>query len=164
MKSIQAPRKRLWSDKLADSKDLPKTFKIAGRLSKRWGKGTCVIPAPLEVDAAMKRIRRGKLTTINEIRAALAKKHLVTMACPVTTGIFAWIAAHAADEAEQAGRKRITPYWRTLKAGGELNPKYPGGIKNLRARLEAEGHRVVARGKRYFVAEVEKRLATPEVL
>ena len=78
--------------------------------------------------------------------------------CPITTGIFAWIAAHAADEDEAAGRKRITPYWRTLKAGGELNAKYPGGIKNLRARLMAEGHRVVKKGSRYFVAEVERSL------
>lgn len=38
------------------------------------------------------------------------------MACPVTTGIFAWIAAHAAAEAEESGGK-ITPDWRTLKHG-----------------------------------------------
>ena len=100
-----------------------------------------MIPAPLEVDAAMKKVGRGKLTTIDSLRRALAKKHGTTIACPITTGIFAWIAAHAADEGESEGRKRITPYWRTLKTGGELNAKYPGGIKNLRARLAAEGHR-----------------------
>lgn len=147
--------RKTWTEKLADSKDLPKTFKIEGRLSKRWGKGTCVVPAPLDVDAVMKGVRRGQLTTINDIRQSLAKKYRVTMACPVTTGIFAWISAHAANEAEAAGRKRITPYWRTLKNGGELNAKYPGGIKNLRARLEAEGHRIVAKGKRFFVADFE---------
>lgn len=48
--------------------------------------------------------------------------------------------------------------WRTLKAGGELNPKYPGGITGLRARLEAEGHEVQQKGKRFFVADFEKRL------
>jgi hypothetical protein len=101
----------------------------------------------------MKTVRRGQLTTIDAIRSALAKKHGTTIACPLTTGIFAWIAAHAADEAEREGRTRITPYWRTLKAGGELNAKYPGGIKNLRARLAAEGHRVVKTGSRYFVAD-----------
>ena len=92
---------------------------------------------------------------------ALAKKHGTTIACPITTGIFAWIAAHAADEGEAAGAKRITPYWRTLKTGGELNPKYPGGIKNLRARLTAEGHKVVAKGKRYFVADFERAVVEP---
>jgi hypothetical protein len=148
-------RKRSWREKLADSKDFPKVAKIDCDKSKRWGEGTFVIPAPLEVDSLMKTVRRGKLTTIDAIRRALATRHGTTIACPMTTGIFAWIAAHAADEDEQAGRNRITPYWRTLKAGGELNPKYPGGIKNLRARLAAEGHRVVKKGSRYFVAEYE---------
>ena len=109
----------------------------------------------------MKKVGRGKLTTIDALRKALARKHGATIACPITTGIFAWIAAHAADECEGAGRKRITPYWRTLKTGGELNPKYPGGILNLRARLKAEGHRVVTKGKRYFVADFERALTEP---
>jgi hypothetical protein len=151
-------RRKSWREKLADSKDLPKTGEIEGRMSKRWGEGTMVIPAPLEVDALMRKVRRGKLTTIDAIRRALATRHGVTMACPMTTGIFAWIAAYAADEAESEGSSRVTPYWRTLKAGGELNPKYPGGIKNLRARLAAEGHRVVKKGNRYFVADHERVL------
>jgi hypothetical protein len=155
--------KRSWREKLADSKGLPRTGAIEGRMSKRWGEGTMVIPAPIEVDALMKKVRRGKLTTIDAIRRALADKHGVTIACPMTTGIFAWIAAHAADEAESSGRARITPYWRTLKAGGELNPKYPGGIKNLRARLAAEGHRIVKKGTRYFVADHERVLVEPKV-
>ena len=95
---------------------------------------------------------------INELRDALAAKHRTDFACPITTGIFAWIAAHAAAEAEAAGRKRITPFWRTLKVGGELNAKYPGGLANLRARLEAEGHQVRSRGKRSFVVEFEQKL------
>jgi alkylated DNA nucleotide flippase Atl1 len=56
----------------------------------------------------------------------------------------------------------VTPYWRTLKAGGELNPKFPGGLEVLRSRLEAEGHEVIARGKRLFVAEYTKRLVRPQ--
>jgi hypothetical protein len=148
-------RKRTWREKLADNKDFPRVAKIDATKSKRWGTGTFVIPAPLEVDAIMKTVRHGKVTTIDAIRRALATRHGATIACPMTTGIFAWIAAHAADEVEQAGGKRFTPYWRTLKSGGELNPKYPGGIKNLRARLTAEGHRVVKKGNRYFVAGYE---------
>ena len=155
--------KRSWREKLADSKDLPKKGTIEGKLSNRWGEGTMVIPAPVEVDAAMKKIRRGKLTTIDALRKSLAKKHSVTIACPITTGIFAWIAAHAADEAEQEGRARVTPYWRTLKAGGELNAKYPGGIKNLRARLMAEGHRIVKKGSRYFVADLATKIVEPSI-
>lgn len=146
--SDKKTRKKSWQEKLADSKDLPKTL---------------VIPAPLEVNAAMRKVRLGKLTTIDAIRRALAKRHGTTTACPLTTGIFAWIAAHAAAEDETAGRQRVTPYWRTLKAGGELNPKYPGGIKNLRARLAAEGHRVVKKGQRYFVADYEAVVVEPNL-
>jgi hypothetical protein len=156
-------RKRTWREKLSDSKDFPKVAEIDCTKTKRWGEGTFVIPAPLEVDTAMKRVRRGKLTTIDAIRRALAAKHGTTIACPMTTGIFAWIAAHAAEEVENEGGTRITPYWRTLKAGGELNPKYPGGIKNLRARLAAEGHRVVKKRNRYFVADYERALIEPNL-
>lgn len=150
--------KKTWREKLADSKDLPKVGKIEGKMTRRWGTGTMVIPAPSEVDDVMRKVPKGKLLTINEIRGYLAKKHGATIGCPITTGIFAWIAAHAAEESAEHGAKRITPYWRTLKSGGELNPKYPGGIANLKHRLEAEGHEVVQKGKRYLVAEFEKSL------
>lgn len=150
--------KKSWREKLADSKGLPKVAQVCGKLTKRWGEGTFVIPAPLEVDALMRRVPKGRLVTIHELRAALATQHHADFACPLTTGIFSWIAAHAAAEAEAAGVKRVTPYWRTLKAGGELNPKYPGGIASMRARLEAEGHAVRQKGKRFFVAGFEKSL------
>ncbi len=77
----------------------------------------------------------------------------------MVTGIHASISARAADESEQEGKKRITPYWRTLKNGGELNAKYPGGLENLRRRLSAEGHKVVKKGSRMFVADFEQKLA-----
>jgi len=153
-------KRRTWQEKLADSKGFPKVSRIAGAMSKRWGTGTFVIPAPLEVDGLMKRVRRGRLTTIDQLRTSLARKHKATIACPITTGIFAWIAAHAADERQRAGSKRgVTPYWRTLKTGGEINPKYPGGVAAVRELLEAEGHAVVQRGKRFFVADYDTRLA-----
>lgn len=161
--STSTRKKRTWREKLADSKDFPKVCEIDATISKRWGEGTFVIPAPVEVDALMKTVRRGKLTTIDALRRTLAARHGATIACPITTGIFAWIAAHAAQEDEDAGKKRITPYWRTLKTGGELNPRYPGGIKNIKARLTAEGHRVVKKGQRYFVADYACALIEPRV-
>lgn len=154
-------KRKSWREKLADAKDLPKVIRLAGKMRERFGSGTMVIPAPLEVDAVMKQVPKGKLITINEIRASLAKTHAATTACPITTGIFAWIAANAAQEAAVEGKARITPFWRTLKSGGELNAKYPGGLENLRTRLEAEGHCIVARGKKLFVESFEKRLVRP---
>jgi len=150
--------KKTWRQKLQDSKDFPQVVPISERMTRRWGSGTCVIPAPVEVDQIMRQVPRGKLITINEIRDELARRHGATIGCPITTGIFAWIAAHAAEEDLASGRKRVTPYWRTLKTGGEINPKYPGGIDQLKSHLRAEGHRVVQRGKRFFVAAYEQAL------
>ena len=152
-------QKKSWREKLADSKDLPKVGRVMGKMRTKWGTGTMVVPAPKEVDGVMRRVPRGKLLTINEIRQHLAEKHKVNVCCPITTGIFAWIAAHAAEEALEEGAKRVTPYWRTLKTGGELNAKYPGGIASLKRRLQAEGHRVVQKGKRFVVDDFEKSLA-----
>lgn len=153
--------KKSWREKLTDNKGLPRVGRIEGRMTRRWGQGTMVIPAPTEVDAIMKTVPRGKLITITEIRTRLAQRHHVSLACPITTGIFAWIAAHAAEEDAAAGRRRITPYWRTLKSGGQLNEKYPGGILRLRKLLQAEGHKVFRKGSRYLVADFEKSLVRP---
>jgi hypothetical protein len=151
-------KRKSWVEKLHDSRGLPKVEEITEKMSKRWGTGTVVIPAPLEVDALMRKVPEGKLVTVNGLREALAKKHNASIGCPMTTGIFAWVAAHAAEEQRQNGVEDITPYWRTLKAGGVLNPKYPGGVDALKNLLEAEGHKVVQKGKKHVVADYEKSL------
>ncbi len=151
-------KKRSWVDKLSDSKGLPRVEKITEKMSKRWGKGTVVIPAPMEVDEMMKQVSKGKLVTINVIREALAKKHNATIGCPMTTGIFAWIAANAAEEQRKEGKNDITPYWRTLKTDGVINPKYPGGIERQKELLEEEGHKVIPRGRKYVVADYKKSM------
>ena len=145
-------------EKLHDTKDFPRVEVITEKMSKRWGTGTVVIPSPLEVDALMKSVPAGKLVTINQIREALAKKHKATISCPITTGIFARTAAGAAEEQAIQGIKDTTPYWRTLKAGGVVNPKYPGGVAGQTKLLEKEGHKVVQKGKRHIVVDYEKSL------
>jgi len=153
------PKRKSWSEKLQDSKGLPKVQEITDKMSKRWGTGTVAIPAPMEVDEIMRKVSEGKLTTINEIRVTLAKKHGATIGCPITTGIFAWIAANAAEERREKGEKDITPYWRTLKTGGVINEKYPGGVEAQKKLLEKEGHKVVQKGKKCVVVDYEKSLA-----
>ena len=154
-------KRKTWKEKLLDSKDLPKVEVIDGKMSQRWGTGTVVIPAPVEVDELMRKVPRGKITTINEIRSFLARKHGATIGCPITCGIFAWVAAHAAAEDEEAGKTDFTPYWRTLKSGGELNEKYPGGAERQSERLQKEGHSIEqGKGKKPpRVREFEKKLA-----
>ncbi len=151
-------KRKTWTEKLHDSKDLPKVVKIDGKMTRRWGEGTVVIPAPIEVNELMSMVPKGKVTTINEIRQALAKKHGATIGCPITTGIFAWVAANAAEEAKQKGASEGIPYWRTLKSGGTINEKYPGGAESQKRLLEAEGHSVVKKGKNQVVQGFESKL------
>lgn len=151
--------KKTWREKLADSKDLPKVEPIPAHAPPAWGRGRFVIPAPCEVDALMRKVPKGKLTTIDDLRAALAAEHGVEVACPITTGIFAWIAAHAAEEDVADGKQRVTPYWRTLKKGGEVNAKYPGGVEAVRAKLAAEGHETITKGKRVLVVDYARKAA-----
>jgi len=141
--------RKTWQEKLMDSKDLPRVVEINDKMSKRWGTGTVVIPAPREVDEIMKQVPEGKLITVNQIRETVARKHGATIGCPLTTGIFAWVTAHAAEEAATEGKQDITPYWRTLKSGGELNEKYPGGLEAQAAHLREEGHTIeLGKGKK----------------
>jgi hypothetical protein len=156
---MSTKKKKTWQEKLADHKGFPKVCDIDSTKSKRWGTGTFVIPAPTEVDELMRRVPKGGLITIDDLRKILARRHRATIACPITTGIFAWIAAHAAVEAEAEGKRNTTPYWRTLKTGGEVNPKYPGGIASLKRKLAAEGHKVRQKGKRFFVEDFERHVS-----
>ena len=134
--------KKSWRERLAEDKGLPKVSVIGGNMSTRWGTGTVVIPAPREVDEIMRLVPQGKLITVNQIRELLARRHGATIGCPMTTGIFIGIVAKAAEEALADGISDITAYWRTLRAGGDLNAKYPGGVEAQAARLEAEGHSI----------------------
>lgn len=149
-------KKKTWSEKLRDDKGLPKVVKITGKMKKRWGSGTLAIPSPMEVNEIMRKVPKGKLITINEIRKIVARKHKATIGCPITCGIFARIAAGATEEERKKGKKGITPHWRTLKAGGVINEKYPGGALGQKKLLEKEGHKVIKKGKKYIVVDYEE--------
>ena len=153
--------KKTWTEKLNDPKDLPKKITIDAKSKKmNWPLGTYILPSPTEVNQLMKKVPKGKLTTNDCIRKTLASKYHTDYACPMVTGIFTWIASHAAQEQADAGKKRITPYWRTLKAGGILNGKYPGGVKNQKKLLTSEGHKIIRKGKskHFMVKDYEKSL------
>jgi hypothetical protein len=151
-------RKKTWREKQTDSKDLPKVVLLNANAQKHWKGSSMAIPSPIDVDEIMAKVKKGKLITINQIRESIARKYDADIGCPLTCGIFSWMAAHAAAEAAAEGKRRITPYWRTLKSNGELNPKYPGGVAGQRQHLEAEGFKVVQKGKRYLVENYNKYL------
>ncbi|MBQ9066944.1 MAG: MGMT family protein [Clostridia bacterium] len=144
---------------LHDSKDMPKIKVIEDEGSiKRYGGSRMLLAPPIDYDRVMKRVPEGKVITVGEIREYLARNAGADFTCPLTAGIFVSIAAWASDQRDGEDE---TPYWRTLKAGGELNAKYPGGVEAQKQKLEAEGHTIVRRGRtnlRYYVEDFEKAL------
>ncbi len=155
-------KKKTWREKLSDSKNLPKVVVLKENAQKHWRGSSMAIPSPMEVNEIMAKVPFGTLITTEEIRRIIARKHGADIGCPLTCGLFAWIAAHAAEEELVDGVTGTTPYWRTLKTGGKLNPKYPGGTEEQRARLEAEGHAIVQKGKAFMVEKYESSLWTGE--
>jgi hypothetical protein len=148
--------KKTFNEKLNHTGDLPKVEVITNpRLRERYKAATMVIAAPLDYDALMKKVPKGKLTTIDRMMAHFAKKYQADCACPMTAGIFVNLAAHASEE---RGGKNATPWWRILKKGGLLNEKFPDGIEGQRVRLEAEGHIITQKGKKYWVEGYEKKV------
>lgn len=143
---------------LADSKGMPRIQIVTDPATvRKYGGDRMYFAPPIDYDRAMRRVPRGMVTTVGEIRAFFAREAGADFTEPITAGVFVSIAAWASFQ-RQADE---TPYWRTLKAGGELNPKYPGGIEAQREKLEAEGHTVIRRGRknfRYYVEDYEKVL------
>lgn len=135
---------------------MPKMQIITDEASiQKYGGNRMYFAPPLAYDCIMKTIPYGKVITVGEIRAYLARTNGADFTDPITAGIFVSIAAWASFQ--RTGDE--TPYWRTLKAGGELNPKYPGGIEAQKEKLEAEGHTIIQKGRkniRFYVKDYEK--------
>ena len=148
--------KKNFNAMLAESKDMPKIQVITDKdAAEKYGGCRMYFAPPAYYDQIMKKIPYGSIITLPQIRAYLAEKGGADFTEPTTAGIFVLIAAWASHQ-RQTDK---TPYWRTLKAGGELNPKYPGGIDEQKKRLEEEGHEIICRGRkniRFFVKDYEK--------
>jgi alkylated DNA nucleotide flippase Atl1 len=164
-----AYKKKSWQDKMADKKDLPKIltlepnfpcFKPAVKMGAKAG-NKIILVNHSEVEEIMKAVPKGRLITLYEICKKLASKHQVAACCTLTTGIGTMTAANAAEEMRAEGKKNDTPYWRTLKADGFLNDKYPGGATAQKRLLEKEGFKVIQKGKRYRVLDYESHLTKP---
>ena len=143
---------------LHDNKDMPKIQRVYDPATiEKYGGERMYFAPPIDYDRMMKRIPAGMVTTVGAIREYFARQNGADFTEPITAGIFVSIAAWASFQRDTDK----TPYWRTLRAGGELNPKYPGGMEEQKKLLEAEGHTVIARGRkniRYYVQDYEDKL------
>ncbi|MDE7046253.1 MAG: MGMT family protein, partial [Acetatifactor sp.] len=138
---------------LNESKDMPKNQTITDRKSiEKYGGNKMYFAPPIDYDKIMRLVPSGKLLTVGTIREYFAKQNGADFTAPITAGIFVSIAAWASYQRCEDK----TPYWRTLKANGELNAKYPGGIEAQKEKLESEGHTVLQKGRKnikYYVKD-----------
>ncbi len=143
---------------LNDNKDMPKFQIITDEKSiEKYGGNRMYFAPPIDYDKVMKKVPCGQVITVGEIREYFAQINGADFTEPITAGIFVSIAAWASYQRENDE----TPYWRTLKANGELNEKYPGGVEQQKEKLEKEGHTIIQRGRkniRYYVKDYEKSL------
>lgn len=150
--------KKDFNGMLHDSKDMPKFQTITDQKSiEKYGGDRMYFAPPMDYDRVMRRVPRGKVLTVGKIREYFARESGADFTEPITAGIFVSIVAWASYQRAEDE----TPYWRTLKADGELNEKYPGGVQAQKERLEAEGHTIVQKGRkniRYYVKDYEKAL------
>ena len=159
-------KKKSWQEKLENKEGLPKILKLKKRFPcynavHKMGADVgdeVVLVNPSEVVEMMKKVPKGKLVTIVEICKKIARKHEVKACCSLTTGIFIMTAANATEEAAKEGEKLNIPYCRTLKAGGFLNEKYPGGVEAHKRLLEKEGFKILQKGRKFVVNDYEKYL------
>jgi hypothetical protein len=158
---------KTWLEKLEDKETFPKVLELEKRfpcynavhkMGAEVGDPIVLVNAS-EIIPIMAEVPKGSLVTIVEICKKIAEKHNVKGCCSLTTGIFIMTIANAVEEAKAKGEKSSLtdiPYWRTLKADGFLNPKYPGGQEAHKKLLVKEGFKIIPRGKKYQVAELEK--------
>jgi alkylated DNA nucleotide flippase Atl1 len=156
-----AYKRKTWQQKMEDKQGLPKVIRLeptfpCGKALMGLGAhpgDTVAIVQPRMVKEVMDRVPYGKVITLRELCEVLARDQEAMFSCTLTTGIQVMVVAQATFEAGGD-----TPYWRTLKMGGALNPKYPGGQEDQRRRLEAEGHKVAERGGRMAVEDFRDHL------
>ena len=161
-------KRKSWQEKLADKNNLPKVLKLQKQFPcynavHKMGADVgdeVILVNPREIVKIMKLVPKGKVITLVEICKTIAKKHHVKACCSLTTGIFVMTAANAAEEAANEGKSLNIPYWRTLKADGFLNKKYPGATLAQRKLLEQEGFTILKKGGKFMVKDFEKYLVT----
>ena len=143
--------RRSWREKLAESNGLPKVGPITGKMTRRRGTGTMVIPGPKEVDALMNKLivfvkapRPGAVKTrlaevIGAPAAAAAYRHLVETLLNHLQGLGGVEVCFSPDDA--AGEVQ---HW--LKEGWSSSPQGDG---NLGQRLQSAFRRAFQAGAKH---------------
>jgi hypothetical protein len=102
-----------------------------------------LVATPRLVDAYMRSVPKGESRSIAEMRTDLAKAHGAEISCPLSTSIFARIAAEAALEESASGvpLTEVTPFWRVIDEQSPIAKKLSCGVDMIKAQREQEAAR-----------------------
>ena len=135
--------RKTWREKLENPpKGLPKIVDGPPKWEKSFGGRRVLVATPLLVDGLIRKVEKGKLVTVRQLRERLARDFGADSTCPLTTGIFVRIVSEVAEEDLGRGVTEVTPYWRVVRDDGGLNEKFPGGVEAQAAHLREEGHAI----------------------
>lgn len=99
-----------------------------------------LIGTPRMVESYMRQVPRGEARTIARMRDDLARAQGADISCPMTSAIFARIAAEAALDELNAGAPlaSITPFWRVIDEDSATAKKLSCGPAFIAEQRRAE--------------------------
>ncbi len=98
------------------------------------------VASPIVVADYMRSIPRGQTKTVSEMRADLAQTADCDSTCPISTAIFARVAAEAALEDLEDGLStaEVTPFWRLIGPEDKIAGRLPVDRQWIADRRAAE--------------------------
>jgi alkylated DNA nucleotide flippase Atl1 len=115
---------------------------IAPQLERFFGcSGRMLKPCAATVAALVAQIPSGQVATTESLRRTLANQFGVEVTCPYDTKM-------ALLEISNNSSLNHVPFWRVVKANGELMPKIADGLEAQATLLQAEGFVVDDSGKK----------------
>lgn len=99
-----------------------------------------LVATPRMVDEYMRNVPAGASRSVAQMRTDLARAHGAEISCPISSSIFARIAAEAALEETESGKplSEVTPFWRVIDEGSPIAKKLSCGVELVRAQRALE--------------------------
>ena len=125
---------------LKNKKDMSKTQPIA-----KYGGNRMYFAPQCDYDNVIKRIPRGTLLTVRQIRECFTKKNYAAFTDPMTAGIFVTVVARASYQ-----RNDNVARFAHVKIGRRMKRKISRSRFSAKKLLEEEGHVFVCKCAKYY--------------
>ena len=132
-------RKKSWREKMDNGRE-PHVVVLEKPYAGVPAGAKLLISSPREVAGEIRKVRRGRTLSIQNLRERLAKRHGADAACPTSTSIFVRIVAEATLEDVGSGltMDKATPFWRVIEPDSALAAKLSCGPDLIRHQRTVE--------------------------